>query len=250
MFLRRVYLAVVLILCLLIFQSTTEKELFMQTEHWPPYVIFQPDGRVEGIDIDILKEVVRRLKVDIRVVEVAWMRALIDMEKGDADLLSNVLRRPEREEYMYYLEPPYVEYTTKCFYMKKGSGVVIDKYSDIYRYKIGTTRGSAYFPRFDDDKRVNKVDVATTEQQIKMLEVGNIEALIGTEAVIDYFLSSDNRFDQNLFEKSGYNFRQRNPLYFTISRKSPFMKRVSEIERVLRELKEEGFIEEVIKRYR
>lgn len=250
MLLNRVKTITVLIISFLLLTSTSREEiLYMQTEHWPPYVIFDKDEEVSGLDIDILKEVSRRLNVKLKVVEIPWARALVDMEKGSADILSNVLRREEREKYMHYLEPPYVEYTVKCFYIKKGSGVKIEKYSDIYRYKIGITRGSAYFPQFDEDSRVNKVSVATTDQQIKMLMAGYIDALIGTESVIDYLLSASDSYPPTAFEKSTYQFRQRNPLYFTISHKSPFMKRVPEIEQIIKELFNEGFIDRAKEKY-
>lgn len=239
----------ILLLILCIFNSSTDKELFMQNEHWPPYTIFHADGSVTGVDIEILREMARRLDVDLKIVEAPWVRCLVDMEKGSADILSAALKRPDRENYMYYLEPPYLEYSTKCFYVKRGSRVKIKKYTDIYKYKVGLTRGSAYFPEFDEDERVNKVVVADTNQLIKMLMAGHLDVFIGTEEVIEYFIMSNKSYDRSLFEKADFEYNLKTPFYFTISKKSPFMKRVPEMEKILRELKKEGFVQRVRDKY-
>lgn len=249
MFLRKYCLTIILLLTFFIFNSSTDKELIMQNEHWPPYTIFHADGTVEGVDVELLREMARRLKVKIKIVEVPWVRCLVDMEKGSADILSAALKRAEREKYMYYLEPPYIEYSTKCFYVKKGSGIVIKKYADIYKYKVGMTRGSAYFPQFDDDERVNKVVVADTNQLIKMLLAEHIDVFIGTEEVIEYFILTNKNYDRSLFKKAAFEYKLKTPFYFTVSRKSPFMRRVPEMEKILRDLHKEGFIQRVKDKY-
>lgn len=250
MLLKKLFLLVSFMVGTALFNSFADENLlYMQNEHWPPYIIFEEEGRVKGIDVEILEEVARRLNVDFKVVETPWVRCLVDMEKGGADILSATLKRPEREKYMYYLEPPYIEYSTKCFYVRKGSGVVIENYSDIYKLKVGITRGSAYFPQFDEDERVDKVTVADTNQLIKMLLAGHLDAFIGTEEVIEYFFLANESYDRSLVEKAAFEYRLKTPFHFTISRKSPFMARVPEIERILRALIREGYVEKVKKRY-
>ncbi len=85
-----------------------------------------------GIDVDIIKEIARRLNLKVTYNEGSWKRCLVMLENGSSDILSSVLKTPEREEYMYFVEPPYITHSPTAFYLKKGKGILY-KNTKIYQ---------------------------------------------------------------------------------------------------------------------
>ena len=77
------------------------------TDYWPPFRMAGRDGRVEGLDIDLLEELQRRTGVQFEVRRQPWARALEDMRRGQADLMTGLVRTAEREQYIDYLQPAY-----------------------------------------------------------------------------------------------------------------------------------------------
>ena len=176
-----------------------------------------------------------------------WYYCLKMMENGRADIISAALKKPEREKYMVFVEPPYLTKSTKLFYLPKGKGRQIKRYEDIYKYTIGVLRGSAYFDRFDNDVKIQKVEVMKTQQLLLMLKNGRIDAFAGTERVTDYLINSLSY--EGLFEKSEYRYESEMPYYFAISKKSPFIKKISQFKHILEAMLQEGRVQTIIDKY-
>lgn len=77
------------------------------TDYWPPFRMEGRDGRIEGLDIDLLEELQRRTGVQFEVRRQPWARALEDMRRRQADLMTGLARTAEREQYIDYLQPAY-----------------------------------------------------------------------------------------------------------------------------------------------
>jgi polar amino acid transport system substrate-binding protein len=77
---------------------------------------------VSGIDVDIVREIARRMKLEIEYVRCPWARCLAMMQSGEADLLSSVWKRPEREACLRFFDTPFLDELPITFYFKKGSG--------------------------------------------------------------------------------------------------------------------------------
>lgn len=215
-------------------------------EHWPPYIIFD-NSEVTGIDIDIAKKIANNLKAHLTVTKCDWYYCLKMMENGRVDIISAILKTPDRLAYLNYIEPPYILSSTKLFYMKNGENIQINEYADIAKLRIGVLKGSSYFDQFDKDKKLNKIEVLKTIQLLEMLVNRRIDAFIGTELVIDYFIRSNSY--NGLLEKSKYRYLSKSPFYFAISKKSPYSKRLKEINKIMTDLNETGQIQTIIDHY-
>jgi len=227
--------------------SFEANELQYVNEHWPPYIIFDGSDNVSGIDVDIVKEIAERLGVSLNMMKCDWFYCLKMIKLGRADIISAALKRPEREKYMHYIEPPYILKSTKLFYLPKGKRQLIKKYEDLYNLTIGTLKGSSYFSRFDNDSKIRKIEVLKTEQLLLMLNDGRIDAFIGTELVVDYLIRSKSHI--NFFDKSIYHYELESPFYFAISRQSPFSDRIIEINKIMDSLLKNGRIQIILNKY-
>lgn len=128
------------------------------------------------IDYKITLAFAEKFNATISGSKVPFARRLNQLKKGDIDLLCGLLKNSDREKFAYYLSPPYKLKSHKYFFVRKGEGKRLQKYEDLYSLKIGVQIGSKYFPKFDEDSKLNKH--ATTEDagRFKMLESLRIDA--------------------------------------------------------------------------
>jgi polar amino acid transport system substrate-binding protein len=168
------------------------------------------------------------------------------MKLGKVDLMSGLAKRDERALYMDYIEPPYYKCST-VFYVRKGNSSLIKSYDDLKKYLIGYVDNSAYFEPFDSDKNLIKRSVTTESQLIKMLSVGRVKIIIGTDCQVDYDIKKLGLQDK--IEKAEYAPGNDVDLYLGISKKSSYSNNINKISQTLREIIEEGKIKEFAKKY-
>lgn len=238
-----------LILILLVFiqipSNAQNKELSISVDSWPPFRIIN-DKKYSGIDFDLWNEVSKRMNLKIDIKEYPWSRSLLNMKHGKVDAMSGVAKREERALYMHYISPSYYTCST-VFYVKKGNSHFVQKYDDLKKYLIGYVANSAYFSPFDTDKTLIKRSVTTEAQLIRMLAVGRLKVIIGTDCQVDYDIA---RMGYNeKIEKAIYKPNNNVDLYITISKKSPYAKHLDEINKTIKEIVEEGKVKEFAKKY-
>jgi len=222
------------------------RELVLLVEHFPPWTVVTPEG-IGGINVEIVEEIASRLNIEVTCLECPWKRCLKMMQTGAGDAMTSLLRRPEREEYMAFIEPPYKNKSSKVFYLARGQAGLIGKYEDLYSLEVGVTLGAKYFEPFDSDTNIKKRPVKTDSQNIKKLALGRLDALIGTESNIDYLILEMGV--QERFEKAPYRYDQNVEVYMGISRKSPFAAQVARFNTVMKELVGSGTVDAIIRSY-
>jgi polar amino acid transport system substrate-binding protein len=176
-----------------------------------------------------------------------WKRALDMMEKGNADLISGILKSPERERYLIFLEPPYKTKSAKIFYVRKGEQQRIQEYEDLYQLKIGVQAGVRYFAPFDDDPKIRKEEAGDDLSNLRKLQHGRLDAVISTETQADYWIATQSLEDQ--FDKASYRYDYDLPVYFALSRQSSLAQHSAQFSRVIAELSDKGVFEKVIADY-
>jgi len=220
-------------------------EIIVGTDSWPPFRIHK-DNKMSGIDFDIWKEIEKRLDLKITFQKYPWSRILHNLESGELDAMSGLAKTKERAKYVSYASPPY--YTCSAvFYLKKGEGHLVKTYEDLYKYPIAYVANSAYFDRFDKDEKLKKHSIYSEIQLLKMLKNNRIKVIIGTDCQADYEIAKLGL--SNSFEKAHYKPNNNSDLYFVISKKSPFVKELHKINKVIQDLIEEGKIKEFAKKY-
>jgi len=219
--------------------------MILATDDWPPFRISE-GGTLTGLDLDLMEEIARRTGARVQVAKMPWGRALTEMQSGGVDVMTGLAYRDERAEYIAYTETPYFKCTTS-FYTLTGQGDRIRTYEDLAQHQIGYVLHSAYFDRFDNDSSLDKVGVAQEEILIDMLMTRRFGVMIGTDCQVDYFIKRQGYADK--IEKVAYNPGNSVDLYLGISRKSPWAQKIDRLNRVVKELVDEGFVDKIARGY-
>ncbi|WP_374434368.1 substrate-binding periplasmic protein [Inhella sp.] len=70
-----------------------------------PYSARGADGELQGIDIEINQELMRRLGCRLEFKEMPFGRGLRELEAGSLDMMGSAFRRPERERFAWFSAP-------------------------------------------------------------------------------------------------------------------------------------------------
>ena len=199
------------------------------------------------LDQAIVSAVAAKFDAVVKGDKVPFARRLLQLKLGDIDLLAGILKNDDREEFAYFLTPPYKQKTNKIFIMRKGEGKELQRYEDLYKLRVGVQIGSKYFPRFDEDQNIHKYESTADESRVRMLLKNRFDALIHTELYGTYII-----YDlgvQGKVEIAPYKYTKRNPVYIAISKKSELYKRKDMLEKVFSQMMESGEMDKVIHSY-
>jgi polar amino acid transport system substrate-binding protein len=171
------------------------------------------------------------------------------MKTGKVDLLSSAFKTSERERTMAYFAEPFLRNLPIAFYVRQDSTLAINRYEDLYACRsVGVLNGASYFPRFDQDAKVAKVPVTSQDQLFPMLTSGRLEAIAGYVDTENYRLVMEGYAGR--VKRSGFVYDNPVEVYLAVSRKSPFLARIKEMDRIHRELLQNGFVQRVIQQYK
>jgi polar amino acid transport system substrate-binding protein len=207
----------------------------------------------EGIDVRLIEALLSAYnetydaELQADYIGCPWKRCLEMMRTGEADLISGVFKRPEREGYMRFIEPPYKTKSAKVFYVQKGQEVSIENYEDLYQLKIGIQAGVKYFERFDTDSKLQKEEVTEDLSNFRKLQYGRIDAVISTETQADYLIAINGL--QEKFNKAGYRYDTDLPVYFALSKQSDYLQESSRFAKLVKDLTEQGVFQAAIENY-
>ncbi|MGD8370787.1 MAG: transporter substrate-binding domain-containing protein [Syntrophobacterales bacterium] len=216
-----------------------EQKATVAFSEFPPFKIID-NGKLTGIDVDILMEIAKRMDLTLAFKKGTFEDCLRMMQHGEADLMTSLLRRPEREKYIHYVQPNYKARSEKAFYVLEGRRNLIRSYSNLENLKIGVKAGAKYAPIFDNDKDLNKIPAPDIKTNLEKLVSGKIDTFITTSSEGDYYIKTVGYSDK--VTKAPFAFIISAPSYIGISKKSPLAKRAKELGRILKELSDKGFI--------
>ena len=240
-----------LLVCLLLYLPTVclaDGKLVAVTEVWPPFRIASTDSEhgFTGIDVDILEGIEKHLNLDIEIQRHPFARALEMIKVGDADLITGVAHTDKRAEFISYVPTSY--YTVRpVFYTQKGRGHLVKKYDDLYKFKVGYSLHSAYFEPFDSDVKLQKLGISTEEQLIKMVALGRIDLIIGTNPNLAYDVKKYGFKDK--VERTHYTPPQKTPVYIGLSKIINNKLLQQRIDDYLKKIINNGELEQILQKY-
>ena len=111
---------------------------------WEPWNYHDEQNQLVGYDVDVAKEICRRMEVRPKFVEVEWERAFSCLEKRECDIvISGVEVTPERKE-RFYFSTPYA-YDRTVIIVKKETDDV-KNFEDL----LGKTSANALNSTYDE----------------------------------------------------------------------------------------------------
>lgn len=163
---------------------------------YEPFVI-QQNGQIRGIDIDVVKAVGNKIKVNFEFALKPWKRIGNRMKKGQEDCVIAYFKTPDREPYMHYTRVP-LHITKYTLFINRKKAFTFSSLKDLYGLSIAVNRGFKTTPAFTlavAEKRIKQVNVQADKQSFGLLQKQRIDSVLTNYHVGSYIVKREG-FDQ------------------------------------------------------
>lgn len=162
-------------------------------DSFPPMGFKDEKNEIVGFDIDLAKEVAKRLGREVEFKAIDWNSKEAELKSGRVDILWNGLDiTDKRKENMLFSEP-YMDNRQIVFVAKNGKLSVASE-ADLAGKTIGTQSGGTTEEYFE-----NKPELKSSMKEVKYypdyinafmdLENGRLDAVVGDEIIGRYYIS-------------------------------------------------------------
>ncbi|WLQ13156.1 transporter substrate-binding domain-containing protein [Hahella aquimaris] len=239
------------LLALLAQPSAAETSLVLASqEDFTPYE-WRDGDQIKGLDVDIVKEMARRLGWNVEIKLYPWKRVLHEVAAGAIDGGFSAFRTPEREEYAIFLDPP-IHLSTYCVFVNPERPIVFYSLEDLDGKVLGKNLGFSINPEFDHAQKRGRFEVVekSMSHNLRLLAAQRIDAVIGNELEVDY-MARELGLDGKIMALPT-KLSQDIPAHLIISRKSPLAKdpeMLRQMEVTLQRMLEDGAYAAFLKKY-
>ena len=228
--------------------SSDPEKINLTAFDYPPFYFDDGNG-LEGIAVDIVDELCKRMKIKAVLKNYPLKRALNSLNSGSSDGMMILIRNSEREEYLHFSVPVC---TARGFIWSLAEedekAVEFSRFEDLLPYKIGITAGYSYGEKFDEFLKKADTEVANTDyNNYKKLMAGRIDIFPGNYFVAKGIMNRDPEL-KGKFIHSEKSFIEWD-LCMAVSKKSSYSSRLEEINRIIKDLIAEGFIDKAVRKY-
>jgi polar amino acid transport system substrate-binding protein len=151
---------------------------------YPPYQ-FEENGRIRGVDNDIIKESFSVHDIEIETGLYGWDRCMEMMEAGNADGIFQITSTPERERQFLFSH----QLRTACtlFFRRKRFPIELDSAVDLgsqlHNVKVGVLSGYSYGAAVDSIGDEQKVSAESGESLVFGLQRGEFALALMDQGV-------------------------------------------------------------------
>lgn len=228
--------------------SVLAQPLVFVSEEFPPFEYFdEATAEAKGIDVDILKEIAKRLDLEIQIKFMPWARAMNDAKNGQVDAVFVLYRNEERAKDFYFTSEP-LSYETATLITRSSSTKDAYLLEDIEGWKVAQIRDTRYSAQYDNYNGVERVWVKNNEQAIKLLKKQRVDAVIMNKFLYVYRkkaygdFAGTKQLDLTIAKEPQY-------IAFTKKKGKEHAELARQFSKVTKALREDGFIHQVIRKY-
>lgn len=154
-------------------------------ENWPPFA--DSDYKDGGYTTEIAKEVLERMGYRVELHFLPWARAISMTQSGKYAGLPGIYFSEERAKSLAFTDPIFE--VEQVFFSNNDSEIVYQgDLQELKPYMIGIVRGYVHSEKFDQATFLNKYEVSSSEDNIRMLLRNRIDLLVDTKKSISYLL--------------------------------------------------------------
>ncbi|TIH12069.1 response regulator [Marinifilum sp. JC120] len=157
--------------------------------NWPPIAFISPDGAPTGLDVDVLRLVMKRtgLKADIK--SGLFKDNMADAKARTIDALMDVTPKPEREKFLNFTKPymniPHV-------IVARSGGPFFAGEKELAEKKLALEQGFGNVKYFRKNyPQVNIIEYPSTPECLQAVSLGKADAYAGNRAVATYVIAKD-----------------------------------------------------------
>lgn len=239
---------IAMILCHPVFSQEIRQVTFV-SDPWPPFTIGKEGGPAQGgISIEICREIFSRLGLNFASRLLPWKRAMVYLKTGEADLTFPLIQNQERSTYIAFTDIVMNDKSRVWFLAQRnGSLIEWESVEDLKPYTIGIVSGYTHGEIFEQaiGKGILKTERCISyEQGIRKLIHSRMDILLGNESVIYSLIRSHPEWKGKL--KFTPKFSSQHAYRIGVSRKSPIVGLIPEINRLILEMKTDGTIDQIL----
>jgi polar amino acid transport system substrate-binding protein len=228
------------------------KAIVFTSPPWKPYIYQDGNGMAQGVYIDILKAIFEEgLQLPVSYADYPWKRAQTAVKDGLADLIITIAT-PDRLQYAVKSELPVLEMFLHVYTYKDHPRLAdirtIRSGGDILamRLKPVTNLGNVWHKNNIDHLGVETHYVPSEENAFLFLAAKRADITIEPLIAGNYLIKQLNLADRVIPTKARFG-----PLrfYVLLSKKSPLLKRMKEINQVIEALHQSGRMQHIYESY-
>ncbi|MCP3922123.1 MAG: transporter substrate-binding domain-containing protein [Desulfobacterales bacterium] len=251
---------IIILSILTIFYSQTSAEVLkLGVLDFPPYE-YQAKNKVDGMSVDIVKHVFKKMNKPLTFMLLPWSRALKYLENGEIDGLFEMLKKPEREKYADYSKVVLMNEYTSLFVLKESNIAYRKDLSELGNYVFGLRQDFSYGAKFDyarKKKIIKKIVTSPFPQNLfRYLSYGQIDILVGDKFGIPYHYKKT-RLENNKYIKIKFKKIKRLspdiqsvPAYIAFSKKKNLTDLRDRFDTILLGMKKNGTYFEILEKWR
>lgn len=158
---------------------------------YPPLIQKDADGRVHGLAVDIVSQVLLRMGHTLSVEVLPWGRSLALVKLGQRDCIFTIFESPERAAFLDFSRQsllPQIIY----FYARSGAAPAFDgTLAALKGRAVGTVLKMHYGARFEAARADLEIrEVSTLEQNFRKLALGRIDLTLSNLYTASYTLAN------------------------------------------------------------
>lgn len=243
---KRLCTLIFLLVCFLSPVSAKETLVYSTHPDYAPMSWFE-NNKFVGVAPTLLETIFAEIGIPIRSQFYPWRRTLEAVRQGHIDVIANLYRTKEREEFLVYSDIYYSEEKI-VLVTHKGHEFPFNNWEDLIDRKGGAILGDSWGGEFDSyiETHLNVELVHGNKQNFMKLLNDRIEYIVMTEKNIQIFSKRFNISDKISVLPVAVNTEKE---YFAFSKKSAFIKYLPQFNTKLREMIENGEVKKLIEKY-
>lgn len=223
-------------------EDKVQKIVIGMDDAFPPMEFRDASNNLQGFDIDVTKELEKKLNVKFEYMPTDWSGVVQSLKAKRFDIIFSALSvTPEREEEILFSKPYILE---KQIVVTKKDNSAITAPEDLKGKVVGVQMGSTSEEAIKDMastiKEVKKYDKNT--EALQDLSIGRIDAVVVDELVARYYIKEQNEkykvLDKELLKE---------PVAVGFRKEDAALK--EKFDKALDELKKDGTMEKISKKW-
>jgi polar amino acid transport system substrate-binding protein len=205
--------ALTLICALASAPAFSEEMTFVTGGMSPPYA-YEEDGKIVGMDTEVLTRFLRSKGVTPTFRAVPWKRALAEAQQGQVHGIFSLFKSDEREAFLYYPDTP-INSVRTVVVGRKADNLTINGLEDLKGLRVGVLHAYKYGPEFDNMTGLNKIFCRDKQELITLLDRERVTVAMDSADVFN-FKAKEYGFDLSKFEF--LHQVQENPIFVAFSK--------------------------------
>ncbi len=158
---------------------------------YAPYEWVDKDGNHIGIVVDYIRELEKVLGVRFEIVrDKSWGELLELAKKGEIDMLTSIVKTPERSKYLTFSEP---YHRAPTVIVDNGKGAFIGSLKQLENKRVVVEQGY-FMGEFIKNNYPNilLVSASNTKEALEMVVDDRVDAYVGDANIVDFVIKKNN----------------------------------------------------------